>query len=166
MTLPAIPRGLRPVVAVIVVALFAWWALGGRSGGVDARWVAVEREDLVIGVDVEGQLRSEDSSSLGPPPVPWIWDYKISMMADEGEFIEQGQPVLGFDTSELQRALQTELAESDEARKEIEKELAQQSLDRERDELALAEALGRRRKARMKIEVPGGSWRRRGNCVP
>jgi multidrug efflux pump subunit AcrA (membrane-fusion protein) len=69
--------------------------------------VRVERGDLVIGVDITGSLRAVESSVLGPPQVHDVWQFKIAMMADEGSEVEEGQPVLAFDPSELQQRLQT-----------------------------------------------------------
>jgi multidrug efflux pump subunit AcrA (membrane-fusion protein) len=148
----------RPLVAALVAGvllLFGWWAVGALRGGESGSWVRVERDDLVLGVEVTGTLKAVDTSSIGPPQIPWIWEYKISMLAPEGDDVENGQPVLGFDTSELQRRLKEMMAEAEEAHKEIEKKEAELALQRETNRLRLAEAEARLRKARLKVEVPG-----------
>jgi multidrug efflux pump subunit AcrA (membrane-fusion protein) len=147
----------RPLVAVLVAAillLVGWWAVGALRGRESGSWVRVERDDLVLGVEVTGTLKAVDTSSIGPPQIPWIWEYKISMLAPEGDDVENGQPVLGFDTSELQRRLKEMMAEAEEAHKEIEKKEAELALQRETNRLRLAEAEARLRKARLKVEVP------------
>ena len=109
----------RPLVAVLVATillLVGWWAVGALRGGESGSWVRVERDDLVLGVEVTGTLKAVDTSSIGPPQIPWIWEYKISMLAPEGDDVENGQPVLGFDTSELQRRLK-EMEKDLEAKK-------------------------------------------------
>ena len=148
----------RPLVAALVAGvllLFGWWAVGALRGGESGSWVRVERDDLVLGVEVTGTLKAVDTSSIGPPQIPWIWEYKISMLAPEGDDVENGQPVLGCDTSELQRRLKEMMAEAEEAHKEIEKKEAELALQRETNRLRLAEAEARLRKARLKVEVPG-----------
>ena len=147
----------RPLVVVLVAAillLVGWWAVGALRGGESGSWVRVERDYLVLGVEVTGTLKAVDTSSIGPPQIPWIWEYKISMLAPEGDDVENGQPVLGFDTSELQRRLKEMMAEAEEAHKEIEKKEAELALQRETSRLRLAEAEARLRKARLKVEVP------------
>jgi len=146
---------LATALAAVVLLLGGWWTFGALVGGETESWIRVERDDLVLGVEVTGTLRAVDTSSIGPPPIPWIWEYKISMLAPEGDDVEQGQPVLGFDTSELQRRLKEMMAEAEEAQKEIEKKEAELALQRETNRLRLAEAKARLRKARLKVDVPG-----------
>jgi len=149
-------RGRRVALALgLAAALGAGgWLLASfpTEDGVD--WTRARVDDLVIGVEVEGTLQSRNSSFLGPPGVPDTWDYKISMLAPEGDEVEPGAPVLGFDFSDLERRLVERTAESEEAAKKIEqmtKDLARRRME---DELQLAEARARERKARLKVEVP------------
>ena len=118
-------------------------------------WVEVKKADLVLGVDVIGQLDAADAEGLGPPQIDDVWDFKISMMAAEGAEVKQGQPVLGFDTNDLRRKLEQEQADADSARKEIEKKQSDLALGRRDQELKLAEAQSRLRKAELKLVAPG-----------
>src|SRR3954466_10117964 len=68
--------------------------------------------------------------------------------------VKAGRPVLGFDTTELQKRLDEKNAESEQARKEIEKSRADLALRREDEKLKLADAEGRLRKAQLKLEGP------------
>ena len=160
--------GRRPVLlAVTALALLAAAALlvrtpsFGLAGATDADAAAVsalrvERGDLVLTTAVEGTLRSVDSEQLGPPAIPYIWNYKISFMAPEGSTVRPGQPVLRFDASELERRLQETMAERDSAATQLEK--AEVDLERKlRDmELQLAQAQARSRRAELKTDVPEG----------
>ena len=146
---------VRIGLAVAALALAGWWASGALRGGDGGVWIGVERDDLVLGVEVTGTLRAADTSSLGPPQIPWMFEYKISMLAPEGADVKAGQPVLAFDGSELSRQLKTYQAEAEESHKEIEKKEAEIALQRQQNELRLAEAEARLRKARIMVDVPG-----------
>lgn len=143
------------LLAGALVLLAALWALAGRASAVaDEEWAEVRREDLVLGIEVAGTLSAVESANIGPPQVPEVWSYKIAFMAPEGSEVRQGQPVLGFDTSELQRVLQDKMAERDSAQKELEKRQVNLEMSRGQSELRLAEAEARLRKASLKVDVP------------
>lgn len=140
--------------AIVLAVAAAGWLLASLPDEDETTWAEAAIDDLVLGVEVEGQLRSTDSSTLGPPQVPDFWDYKISFMAPEGKGIDEGAQVLGFDTTELERRLLERTTESQEAAKKIEQMVTDLERRRKEDELRLAEAEARVRKARLKLEVP------------
>ena len=141
-------------VLLVAVILGLWLAAGRAGASGTGDWAEVRHEDLVIGVPVAGTLSSVQSVRLGPPTVAEIWDYKISFMAPEGMQVRAGQPVLGFDTSELERQLLDKRAERDSAQKELEKKQTDLEIDRRDRQLELAEAEARQRKAQLKVDVP------------
>lgn len=150
-------RRLRVLIpaAVVVLFLFGGWALRNKlAADRQGQWVRATRGDLVTGFEVTGVLASMSSERLGPPQLPDVWDFKISMMGPEGAEVKRGQPVLGFDTSELQRRLEQKTAEADQARKQIEKERADLALRTKDERLKLAEAEARLRKTGLKLEAP------------
>ena len=118
-------------------------------------WTEAMIGDLVITVDIEGTLVSTDSSMLTPPRgARRIFDYKISMMAPEGEEVSVGTPVLGFDTSDLERQLrdrQTRAAQAGKNLEKLDRDLEQKRLQ---SELRIAEAEARVRRAQLQVEVP------------
>jgi len=118
------------------------------------RWVRVQRRDLVLGAAVDGELRAVDSAELKPPQIPELWDFRISFMAPEGAEVSSGDPVLGFDPSQLEQELQEKIAERDSAAKELEQRTRDLELERRRQELTLAEARGRLRRAELELAVP------------
>src|SRR5216684_8275072 len=141
-------------IAIIAVLAGAGWTRNKLAADRQGDWVRVSRGDLVTGIDVTGTLSAVDSGVFGPPQVNDVWEYKVSMIAPEGSDVKKGQPVLGFDTTDLQKRLEEKSAESEQARKEIEKSRADMALRREDEKLKLADAEGRLRKAQLKLEGP------------
>jgi HlyD family secretion protein len=137
------------VLALAAVPLLG--ALRAREGVLDP--VTVKREDLVLTVDVEGELAAVRSTDIGAPPVTEV-EFKISLLAPEGSPVKKGQPILGFDTEALQRQLvdkQAELAEFSKKVEQKEVDLRFKLLELEQ-QVAQAEAdLG---KSGLKAEVP------------
>jgi HlyD family secretion protein len=152
-------RLLRPRVALPLFAAILFFGAGlsfrnKLAADRQGQWVHPTRGDLVSGVDVAGTLAAVETDQLGPPQLPDVWDFKISMMAPEGADVKQGQPVLAFDTSELQRRLDEKRAESDEALKSIEKKRADLALRTKDERLKLAESEAKMRKTSLKLEAP------------
>jgi HlyD family secretion protein len=152
-------RALRPKVLIpFVVAIFFFGAAltfrnklaADRQGD----WVRPTKGDLVSGVEVTGALEAFESDRFGPPQLSDIWDFKIAMMAPEGSEVKKGQPVLAFDTTELQRRLDEKTAERDEAQKQIEKKRSDLALRTKDERLRLSEAEARMRKTALKLEAP------------
>jgi HlyD family secretion protein len=145
---------------IIPAALLALFLLGGwtlrnkLAADRQGDWVRATRGDLVTGFEVIGTLASSASESLGPPPVEDIWNFKISHLAREGSEVKKGQPVLAFDTTELQRQFEQKSAEADESRKQIEKERNDLSLQSKDERLRLSEAEATLRKSELKLEAP------------
>lgn len=156
MKLPGTPKRRRiALLAATVVVLAALWAIAGRATALAGEeWAEVRLEDLVLGVEVAGTLAAVESAKIGPPQVPDGWSFKIAFLAPEGSEVRQGQPVVGFDTSELQQQLLDKIAERDSAQKELEKRETNSRMSRGQTELRLAEAEARLRKATLKVDVP------------
>ncbi len=141
------------VFGTIAVIVAGWWAFT-RGSAPDALWADAARGDLVLSVEVNGTLEAVSSAPIGPPQVPDVFDFKIAMMAPEGKDVPAGAPVLGFDTSELDRKFLEKKAESESAGKRIEKKEKDSQIARENDDLRLAEATSRWKKASLELEVP------------
>ena len=141
------------VVAALVLLAGGWWTFQA-VGGEETEWISVERDDLVLGVEVTGTLKAVVTDLVGPPQLRNMWQFKIAYMAPEGEDVEVGTKVLAFDFSELQQRLQREIAERDAAAKRIEKADQELSLQRQQDLLNMANAEARLRKASLKAGSP------------
>lgn len=143
------------IAAVALTVVLAAARLMGVRGDEGLSWAEAATGDLVITVDVEGTLVSTDSSILTPPRnVRRVFDYKISMLAPEGEEVSAGTPVLTFDTSELERQLRDRQTRAAQAAKNLEK--LDRDLEQKRlvNELRLAEAEARVRRAGLQVDVP------------
>lgn len=147
-------RYLVPL-AVFVLFIGGGWTLHNQlAADRQGEWVRVTRGDLAAGVDVTGTLASAEEGSFGPPQLDRVWDFKISMMAPEGSEVKAGDPILGFDVTELRKRLDENTAESEQARKEIEKRQADLRLRREDERMNLAEAQAKLRKTELKLQTP------------
>jgi len=158
MTIKGLPkRSLKWLIplSLLLAFLLGGWSLQNKlAADRRGKWVAVNHDDLILGVEVTGSLSAVQSEVLGPPQINDMWNFKISMMAPEGTDVTEGRPVLSFDSTELVRKLEEFTAEAEAAKTEIEKTRANLSLRREEEQLRLAEAQSRLRKADMKLEAP------------
>lgn len=136
----------------LVLAL-ALAACGKSATAPETAFVDVKRGDLVVGVAVEGELEAIDSVEIKPPPVD-IWDFKVSMLAPEGADVKEGQPIVGFDASEMERDLESKMNDIAAAQKSLEKKQNDARLARRTEELAIAEAEAALRKAELKVTGP------------
>jgi HlyD family secretion protein len=123
--------------------------LGCASRAEAPSWVTIHRGDLLLGVEVVGELEAVHSDSLGPPLVSGMGEFKIARMATEGIALPKGQPALAFDTSELTRKLEEKQNEQAAVAAEIGKKQADAALSRKNEELNIAEAEGKLRKAEL-----------------
>lgn len=138
--------GRRLVAALALLACAA--GCGPDVAGADL--IEIKREVLVIAVEVTGELAAVDSTNVMPPGLPDVWEYKIANLAEEGEEVAAGAPVVGFDASELERELDNMRNEADAALKKLEKRQVDAQLARRDEELRLQEAEAALRKATLK----------------
>ncbi|MEM8993886.1 MAG: HlyD family efflux transporter periplasmic adaptor subunit [Acidobacteriota bacterium] len=152
----------RRIGLVAAVALFASLLLAfGAFEAPDGVWLEVERRDLVTGVDIEGELEAIESATVAPPSVPNVWQYKISFLATDGAEVQAGQPVIGFDTTQLRQQLEQLSSQRDTAAAELEKTVADLRQEESDLELSLSEAEARLRKANFTLDVPADVTARR-----
>lgn len=139
------------VLLVAVIALAAGWRLRTAWGAATAR---VTRGPLRLTVAVKGRLVARKNVVLSPPMVRGMYQFKIQRITSQGQTVHRGEPVLVFDGSELRRRLADATSEMDKAEKELEQRRAQEEKQRLDDELELAEARARLRKASLAAGVP------------
>ena len=122
-------------VVVLVIVVLSLLAIGAfRSSLGDAvEAVALVRGDLVLSVDVEGELEAVRSREIGAPPVAEV-EFKIAFLAPEGAEVGEQDPVLRFDTEALERLLAQKRAEYEEAKTKVE----QKTIDLEMKRLAIS----------------------------
>ncbi len=119
-----------------------------------ARRAKAETRDLVLSVELKGELAALDGEPIGPTRLPEVWDYRISFLAPEGSEVKKGQPVLRFDTTAVSQQLEEKRAEAESAGKQIERRRRTLALSRADLELQKAQAEARRAKAALKVDVP------------
>jgi multidrug efflux pump subunit AcrA (membrane-fusion protein) len=132
--------------AIVLVAVMAC----GR-GHHDVSLVDVKRADLVIGVEVNGELAAVDSYDVKPPALYDTWDFKIASLAAEGSDVKPGDPVVSFDPSEQMRTLESLENEAEAAKKKLDKTRDNAALTRRDEQLAIAQAEAALRKASLKV---------------
>ncbi len=133
--------------AAALLAALAWPDRGGT-------WAVVERGELVFTTEASGALESVETESIGPPAIPDTWEYKIAFLAPEGKEVRAGEPVVGFDTAELERRLAEYRTREARAAQQLEKTRADLELEASNAKLAAAEAESRLGKARLEAESP------------
>ena len=124
-------------------------ALAACSKQNEIQLADVRKDDLVIGVEVTGELAAVDSTDIKPPPLPNVWNFKIASLATEGDEVKQGQPVVAFDASDQIRALEQMQSEADAAQKKLDKKRDDAALARRDDELKVATAEATYRKSQL-----------------
>ena len=146
-----------------VAPVASWLALAALSCAHTSEqsedWVTARRDNLKLKVDVTGTLRAVQSDLLGPPDLEDVWDFKISFMAPEGAQVKKGDPVLRFDDTELTRKLALKQNETASVNKQIEKKLSDAQMARRDEELKIAEAEAKLRKAAAQGRRPDRSGR-------
>jgi HlyD family secretion protein len=145
------------VAASLVVLVFAAgaalaWVRSGRR----VQPLPVRRADLVLSVEVEGELTAVRSTDLGPPALPGLplGDFKIASLAPESALVRRGQPVISFDAQVLLQQREERRAEVAEVRQTLEQRRIDLSVKRLDLELRLAQTEAALAKARLKADVP------------
>ncbi|NKB89576.1 MAG: HlyD family efflux transporter periplasmic adaptor subunit [Acidobacteria bacterium] len=161
MSAPGLGGGLRRatlvklvVGVVLALAIVGWGLTRVFSGDSEVSWIPVAVDDLVLTVEVEGTLASREASMVTPPQVSEVQDFQISFMAAEGADVAAGEPVLGFDVSQLEQRLlqlQTDAQQADKNIEKLDVDLEQQLMGMR---LELAEAQAEARRAALKNDVP------------
>ncbi|MEO8842052.1 MAG: HlyD family efflux transporter periplasmic adaptor subunit [Kofleriaceae bacterium] len=125
----------------------------GKHPG-ELQFVDVKRDDLVIGVEVSGELAAVDSTDVHSPNIGQIWNFKVAQIASDGDDVKVGEPLIAFDPSEVMRDLETMHNEADAAQKKLEQKRNDASLARRDDALSVAQAESAFKKASLIADAP------------
>lgn len=136
---------------IVLAALAAAWAL---AAGPDDAAARAERRTLRLTVPVGGVLEAIQTQQIGPPQVSRYWNFKIVRMAPEGSEVDEGDPVLAFDPSELERDLIDYRSRAEKAAEELEKRRHELAVELEDLDMQIAEARSTLGKSELKVEVP------------
>jgi multidrug efflux pump subunit AcrA (membrane-fusion protein) len=149
--LARVPRRWWLVLAVLAATLL-FLAVRPSPPAVGAP-VEAKKGDLVLTVELEGELAAVRSTEIGVPPVAEV-DFKIAFLAPEGQAVKKGDSILRLDTEMVERQLAEKRAELAEAQKKVEQkeiDLRMKLLDLEQQSAQTRADLGR---AELKVEVP------------
>lgn len=150
--------GARWLAGLAAVAAAA--GLYAFAGG--DRWVRAEQRELVIGIPFEGQLVALENIELGPPEVGTeVWQFNLAFLATDGKEVKAGEPVMGFDTSEMMQLLAKAEAQRDETDKRLEKRRIETEIQRRQRHLQLTEAEAQLRRSELELAVPADLLARR-----
>ncbi len=146
-------RGWTIALLALLAAAGVYFAAAKAGEG---RWTQAERRELVFGIPFEGQLVALENVELGPPSgaAEDVWQFTLGFVAIDGKEVKEGEPVLGFDPSELEKRLEDEVARRDEAEKNLEKRSIEIEGQRRDRRLQLAEAEAKARKGALGLAVP------------
>lgn len=103
---------------------------------------------------IDGEVYAQRSAQLMPPPVDRVWQFNITRLADDGAQVQEGEPVVAFDSSELVRQLGDTRSKRDAKQRELENldlDLAERART---SALATAEAKAAMEKAQRKTGQP------------
>ena len=145
----AMERSFRTAsLAMVGAALVACGAADGPDVAATANGAAGPS------VRVTGELQSAESAFFGPPAISDVWNYTIAYMAPDGMPVQEGRPVLRFDTQDLMTRLRDKSNELNEKQKELERT---QIVSREVIAdltLQVQEAEADLEKSRLKADIP------------
>jgi multidrug resistance efflux pump len=134
---------MKRLLALVVLAACS-------KGSTPAQLVDVKRADLVLGVEVEGELEAVDSTDIKPPALPGVWNYKVANLGNEGADVKPGEITVAFDPSEQMRELEGRQNEAEAAKKKLDKKRDDAALARRNEELEIAQSEANLRKASLK----------------
>jgi HlyD family secretion protein len=130
----ALPLTIFAMVLVLA-GLGLVWSWGG-TGSVPVAEVA--RGDFVHRVVAEGVLEAEQATLLTPPRLEGISQMKIAWIAEDGIQVEEGDVIVRFDATEMEKELFSGQSERSKAlsrreQKEVEETAALENLGRDAD---------------------------------
>src|SRR3954454_8139417 len=146
-----IPRWMRPFIALIALAAIVGVAWPGANlfrqaqGAAELPVTAVHKGEFLVIIRCRGDLKASRSVPIYAPVVP---NLTIAWMANAGEQIREGQPVIRFDSSSAEQQLIQKEAALKQAQATLDQANAQSQVTTQQDESDLADAKYNLEKAR------------------
>lgn len=116
--------------------------------------VKVIKGPFYMKVHAIGQLKSTNSTHIGPPNVADLWNYTIASMIPEGTEVKPGEVILAFNAKELMEKWQLKKSELDTIIQELEKNRLVEQEAYENFLLQVSEMRVQREKAAQKANQP------------
>lgn len=143
---------VSPVVASAMLAVIA--SAGSACHTREFDLVDVKRDDLVVTVEVAGVLAAVDSTDVKPPVTPDAMSFKLNWMAPEGSEIAAGAPLVTFDSSDLDRNLESLNSQAEEWTTRQNQLREETGLARRSDALSILEQEASVQRATRQASVP------------
>ena len=105
------------LLAIGAVALGAWLATSDESGE-----IVVTRADLPLVLEASGKLEAAVAYEIGPPSVPNTWNYNLTWMVPEGQWVKKGSPIARFDSTDIDEQIRDYSAQLETVKQQREKE--------------------------------------------
>ncbi len=128
--------------------------LGCARHASEADLVDVHRADLVVDVEVEGDLEAVDSIDIKPPAIREMSCFKVTSLADDGSDVAEGAPIANLDASDLEHSLETARNDVAGAQKRLDRHRQEVELSHQQSELSVLEAESGAKRARLAADVP------------
>ena len=135
-------------------ALLVLASLGCGHHAEDRDLVDVKRDDLILAVEISGDLAAVDSTDVKPPALPDFSQLKIGWLAPDTSEIAAGAPLVTFDSSDLDRNLEMLQSQVAEAKVRLAQMRETAVLARRQEALGLLEQEASARKAALVADVP------------
>jgi len=103
---------------------------------------------------IEGEIKSRSITSVGPPPIPYIWQYTLAKIAPEGSVVKAGDMIAMFQAAEVPTKLANQKSQLNEKLRALEKFKLEQTEGEKAADLAVAEAQSNAEKASRKATMP------------
>ncbi|MFZ6709193.1 HlyD family efflux transporter periplasmic adaptor subunit [Undibacterium sp. TC9W] len=103
---------------------------------------------------LEGEIQSRSITSIGPPSIPYIWQYTLAQIAPEGSAVKTGDMLAMFQAAEVPNQLASQKSQLNEKLRALEKLKLEQTEAEKAADLAVAEAQSNAEKAARKATMP------------
>ena len=134
--------------------LVVGFAAGLAACEIDSRDTTNVGSDPLQRIKVTGEVRSANSVYLYPPFTPGVYAFTIVHMGADGTWVKKGQPVLRFDTQEINRKILTSSNSLNEKEKELQKRNIMTREQLAEGRLLVEEARADAGKAALKADIP------------
>lgn len=105
-------------------------------------------------ITVEGEIQSRMVTPVGPPSIPYIWQYTLAQLAPEGSTVKAGDTAVTFQAAEVPTQLANQKSALNEKQRALEKLKLDQAEAEKAADLAVAEAQSNAEKAARKATMP------------
>jgi HlyD family secretion protein len=147
-------RWIVLLILVAVVAAGAYWYFtsGKASANVsDKDLITAQRVDFPVTISATGTLEATKSVSISPPQVRNQRRFKLTRMIDEGTVVSEGDFLMEFDTSDINRNLRDETANFQRVQEDRQNKRSNADLNLKNQKLSLEQAKSDLQKLEVKM---------------